>query len=257
MSEVIPLPAFSDNYIWTIVPETGAVTVVDPGQAAPVLAWLRAHGRTLGTLLLTHHHHDHIGGVPELLSQYPDCRVYAPRDTRIPGDFIRVGDGDDIEVSGMGGIVVLSCDGHTVPHIAYLWGDRLFVGDTLFAAGCGRLFEGSPEQMHASLQKINALPGNTRIHCAHEYTLDNLRFALAVEPDNFELKSRWQRDHARRKRGEPTLPSLLSEERQTNPFLRADQTAPMRAAGQRLGRVARDAVEVFATLRSWKDGFRG
>ena len=245
-----PLPAFSDNYIWTLAaPGTGTV-IVDPGDAGPVLA----SGLEPSLLLLTHHHADHIGGAATLLARWPGLPVFAPADPRIDLPRTRVGDGDRVAL-GPWRFEVLAIPGHTRSHVAFFGHGVLFCGDTLFSLGCGRLFEGTPAQMLGSLDRLASLPGDTRVCCGHEYTLANAAFAAAVEPDNAALRRRTEEATAMRARGMPTLPSLLSEERAANPFLRLDAAAVQAAVGARLGRPPVDRVEAFAELRHWKDGF--
>jgi hydroxyacylglutathione hydrolase len=230
--------------------------VVDPGDAAPVLAALQREGLTLAGILITHHHFDHVGGVPDLLA-HAQVPVWGPRNPAIDCITERLGAGDRISVLDCD-FSVLEVPGHTLDHIAYFHdGEQplLFCGDTLFAGGCGRLFEGTPEVMHASLQAIARLPGNTRVYCAHEYTLANLAFAQAVEPDNNKLAARQRDAAALRSRGAPTVPSTLALELETNPFLRCD-TSALRDALRRQGRPVGDSgAEVFATVRAWKDHF--
>lgn len=257
-----PLPAFDDNYLW-LLDNGREAWVVDPGDAAPVVAALNARGLTLAGILLTHHHGDHVGGVDALrpLLQGP---IYAPAHEPMPEPVQRVHGGDAVELLGLR-FTVLDVPGHTAGHIAYFAaeagpdGPLLFCGDTLFSAGCGRLFEGSATQMHASLQALAALPGDTRVCCAHEYTLANLRFALAVDPDNAALSAHAAWCHAQRAAGLPTLPSRLGTERRINPFLRCD-TPALREAARRHNPLRHPAApspaEVFATLREWKNGFR-
>jgi hydroxyacylglutathione hydrolase len=221
-----------------------------------VLRALQQNHLTLADILVTHHHGDHVGGV-EALARATGARVCGPRDEPIPARDLALGGGDRIEVLGIG-FEVIAVPGHTRGHIAYHAPAAacLFCGDTLFAAGCGRLFEGTAEQMSASLTALAALPGNTRMYCAHEYTNANIRFALTVEPGNAALRRRQLDCLTLRERGKPTLPSTIDEERATNPFLRADAPAVRRAAETRAGRALASAPETFAVLRRWKDEFR-
>ncbi len=255
---VLAVPAFNDNYLWLIHDGTHAA-VVDPGDAQPVLAALRSRGLTLTAILLTHHHADHIGGVPQLLQHY-DVPVFGPRHDGIAVVTHPLGEGDQLTVPGLHlDLAALDVPGHTLGHIAYVRNGAapwLFCGDTLFAGGCGRLFEGTPAQMAASLDKLAALPPATQVFCAHEYTLSNLRFALAVEPSNEALRARVPAEAAKRERGEPTVPSTIALERATNPFIRYRETAIAQQLAQ-AGKVAADAapVAVFAALREWKNHF--
>ncbi|WP_235587552.1 hydroxyacylglutathione hydrolase [Tepidimonas taiwanensis] len=255
---VLPLPAFSDNYIW-LLHDGREAWVVDPGDDAPVRRALHEHGLRLTGILLTHHHADHTGGVAALRTA-TGCRVVGPAGEPLPEPVQRVVDGDTVEALGQTWRV-LAVPGHTAGHVAYVndtppgaprW---LFCGDTLFSAGCGRLFEGTPAQMLASLERLAALPDDTHVCCAHEYTLSNLRFARTVEPDNDTLRTYAAACEARRAAGQPTLPSTLGTERRVNPFLRSREPGVRRAI-QQWDPSADTDVAVFAALRRWKDGFR-
>jgi len=252
---VTPIPAFDDNYIWCLTgADTGYAVVVDPGDDDPVRDYLEQNGLKLAAILVTHKHGDHTGGIRELLADWPGIPVYGPENEPIAMLTRRVGEGDHIEIPEIDATFeVLDVPGHTEGHVAYLCGDRLFCGDTLFAAGCGRVFSGTHEQLHASLSKIAALPPQTRLYCAHEYTLDNLGFAEWVEPDSEAIRRRIERERAVRACNEPTVPSLLSDELETNPFLRSQVPQVIAAAERHAGRPLSQAAEVFTAIRTWKD----
>jgi hydroxyacylglutathione hydrolase len=252
---LLPLPAFADNYIWTWRDAAGRALIVDPGQAGPVLA-AADDGLQPAGILLTHHHDDHIGGVAALLERWPGLAVIAPVDARIPFASERVADGDAARI-GDWVFETIAVPGHTVSHIAFHGHGLLFCGDTLFSLGCGRLFEGTPAQMLASLERLAALPGTTRVCCGHEYTLSNAAFARVVEPDNPALRRRIEEVQAMRDAGRPSLPSTIAVERGSNPFLRIDMPAVRRAIDTQAGQAIGDRVEAFAALRRWKDGFGG
>lgn len=256
MINVLPVNAFRDNYIWLITAgDSAKAAVVDPGDAAPVLAALDEHGLALCAILITHHHADHVGGVRRLL-EHAAVPVYGPAGEDIPGRSHALSEGDTVVLKDLQLVFeVLAVPGHTAGHIAYYGHGCLFIGDTLFMAGCGRLFEGTAPQMHTSLQKLLALPDTTRVYCAHEYTLSNLRFARAVEPDNAAIRARVDRSETLRGQDLPTVPATLAEERQTNPFLRVDQAGVIAAAEKHTGHRLKNGAEVFAVLRDWKDSF--
>jgi hydroxyacylglutathione hydrolase len=257
MIKIEALPAFSDNYIWLLQdPERRHCAVVDPGDAAPVEAWLAANPDwQLSDILITHHHFDHVGGI-ERLKAATGARVLGPANEKIPGRDLALHDGDQVDVLGQR-FSVYAVPGHTLGHIAYIQAEQhwLFCGDTLFAGGCGRLFEGSPEQMHQSLSRLAALPEQTQVFCTHEYTLSNLRFAAAVEPDNQQIKQRLEQVGQWREAGRISLPSSIALERATNPFLRSSEPAVSAMIAELDGPASRSPTQVFAALRAWKDHF--
>ena len=252
--EVVPVRAFNDNYVWTLI-NGGNAAVVDPGEAAPVLEYLDAHRLTLTAILNTHHHADHVGGNQDLLRRYP-VPVYGPHDERIASVTHRMREGDRFTLDGIGiELSVLEIPAHTRSHIAFYGADMLFCGDTLFACGCGRIFEGTPRQMHDALDKLTALPERTRVYCGHEYTLANIRFARAAEPDN-PLLAEWEREAtAQRARNAPTLPSTIGREKAANPFVRCGEPGVIASASRRAGKALTDAVSVLAEIREWKNNF--
>lgn len=252
--EVVPLRAFADNYIWTIRDATFAA-VVDPGDAQPVLDYLAREKLQLVAILNTHHHADHVGGNAALLAK-TKVPVYGPRDERIPEVSERLADGQRFTLPHFNiEMETLEIPGHTRSHIAFYGDDLLFCGDTLFAAGCGRLFEGTPRQMHDSLTRLARLPDATRVYCGHEYTLSNLKFARAAEPDNRRLPELETRMQALRERGQPTLPSTIAQEKATNPFLRVAEPPIIHSASNRAAKKLTDPVSVLAEIRDWKNNF--
>ena len=259
---MLPLPAFTDNYIWMLHNGRQAV-VVDPGDAAPVLQALSDLGLGLQAILVTHHHADHVGGVAAL-REATGAVVYGPARERIPEPLVRLAQGDVVEGADVLGLrfTVIDVPGHTAGHIAYYCAaldgaPLLFCGDTLFSGGCGRLFEGTPAQMLDSLDQLAALPGDTRVCCTHEYTLSNLKFARAVEPGNAALLHHSSQCEALRAQNQPTLPSRMDLEREINPFLRVRQpTVAQAAQGYDAQLPQDDAVAVLAALRQWKNEFR-
>ncbi len=255
MLAVHAISAFSDNYLWLLVRGQDAV-VVDPGDAAPVRAFLDANGLQLRAILITHHHPDHTAGIAALAA--PDIPVYGPAAEagRIAGLTHTLGEGERVCALELE-FEVLELPGHTLGHIAYYAPGRLFCGDTLFAAGCGRLFEGSPEQMHHSLQRLAALPPETLVYCTHEYTLSNLAFALAVEPHNPALLAQIAAVKQLRANATPSLPSRIATELATNPFLRTAIPAVRQSAETWASQPLPEPVAVFAALRRWKDGYKG
>jgi len=260
--DCLTIPAFDDNYFWLLSDGQDAV-VVDPGAAAPVEACLSEHGLRLSAILLTHHHRDHVGGVAELLNGR-DIPVFGPRHEAIAHITHRLEGGDRVELSAPElSLAVLDVPGHTSGHIAYFMAGqtpRVFCGDTMFACGCGRLFEGTPSQMLSSLDTLSSLPDETRVHCAHEYTLSNIRFARAADPDNLDLEA-WEIEAQRlRGQGTPTVPTTLGHEKRVNPFLRSAvpqlQASLQQALGVAASAVSGDRLETFTVLRAWKDRFK-
>ncbi len=253
MFDVVRIPAFKDNYIW-LLRKGRAVLVVDPGDAAPVLEVLEREQLALEAILVTHHHQDHQGGIAALLD-YSRVDVFGPAGESITGLSRPLSGGESVQFSSLGTVFeVIPVPGHTSGHLAYLAANHLFCGDALFTGGCGRVFEGTPAQMFDSLSRLAALPDETLIFCAHEYTESNLRFALAVEPDNQRLRDRVADVAMSRSGGLATVPSTLAIEKATNPFLRCTEPA-VRAAAKRQGALSDEPVEVFAALRAWKNSF--
>jgi hydroxyacylglutathione hydrolase len=252
MFEVVPVQAFKDNYVWTLRNKTHAA-VVDPGEAQPVLDYLAREKLELAAILATHHHPDHVGGIAELLRHFK-VPVYGPRGEPIATLTHPVSEGDSVTIPALGvSFSVLDIPGHTRAHIAYYGAGALFCGDTLFACGCGRVFEGTAEQMYASLSKLRALPDDTKVYCGHEYTLANIGFAKNVEPGNKALDAREARDRKLREAGKPTVPSTMREEKATNPFLRCAEPAVVESVNKYLGARVSDPVRVFAAIREWKN----
>ncbi len=249
------IPALEDNYIWALrgMGPVGRVAVVDPGEAAPVLRFLDQTRDRLCAILVTHRHGDHVGGIGEILARHP-VPVYGPALEAADVVTHPLRDGERLTLQALGiDFEVLHLPGHTRGHVAYYRPGMLFCGDVLFGAGCGRVFEGTPEQMHAALARIAALPADTRIYCAHEYTESCLRFARTVEPDNPAIAARIERVAALRAAGQPSVPSTLAEELDTNPFLRWHIPEVAAAAAARLGRPPAGDAETFAAIRAWRD----
>lgn len=250
IAAITPLKAFADNYIWVLHDDRHAV-VVDPGQSEVVLAFLAEKQLTLSAIWLTHGHHDHVGGIAALRESAPTCPVYGPASLAEVTEPVM--EGSEL-ASPLGPCRVYETPGHTANHLVYHCGQHLFCGDTLFAAGCGRLFDGTAAQLMHSLQRLAALPPDTLIYPAHEYTLSNLRFAAAVEPDNAMIRQRQQDCETLRAADRPTVPSLLSLELLSNPFLR-HQLAAVSQQVQRHTGCTDDALGVFSALREWKNRF--
>lgn len=253
---ITPLPAFDDNYIWLLHDAAQEAAVVDPGDARPVIDHLDGQGLRLTAILLTHHHWDHTGGARELAERY-GAPILGPNSERIDCVNRPLKGGETVDLGRFGQWRVIATPGHTLDHIAYYNPQvgALFCGDTLFGAGCGRLFEGTPQQMQDSLEKIRALPDDTLIYCGHEYTEDNLRFALLAEPGNPAIRARVEATRAQRERGEPSVPSTLLLEKSTNPFLRWDSPELYQRAAERSGEKLSAPSAVFAAVRAWKDAF--
>lgn len=258
---ITPIAAFRDNYIWALASSDGNVVVVDPGIAAPVEDFLSVNGYKLCAILITHHHADHTGGIADLCKDR-DIPVFGPAVNHIAGITDTVQDGDELTVLGTD-LQVMAVPGHTLDHIAYILQPpvsgqepdalSLFCGDTLFAGGCGRLFEGTAEMMYTSLRRIGALPENTRIYCAHEYTVNNLNFAAKAEPDNIEIRLRQEIEIAKRELALPTLPTTIFEELRTNPFMRCHSVSLKNQVAMQMAQELHSDLETFAHLRLWKD----
>lgn len=250
------IPIFEDNYIWLIVDSnTKKVIAVDPGDADPLLYFLKKNELDLDAILITHHHFDHTHGIERLKRDY-NVAVYGPHNPKIIGLTHHVEAGDEIYRSSLDiTLGVLNIPGHTLDHIAYTMPGVLFCGDTLFSAGCGRLFEGTPAQMYHSLQHLASLPDDTSVYCTHEYTLQNLKFAKAVEPNNQAIQNKLKQVIALRQTNQATLPSLLKDEKEMNPFLRCQEQDVIQAVEKKMGFKMADPVAVFKYLREWKDGF--
>jgi hydroxyacylglutathione hydrolase len=250
------VPIFSDNYVWVLEREgSNRVAVVDPGDAEPVLTALAERGLEVGAVLITHHHRDHVGGLPELIRRFHPP-VWGPSAESIQGVDRPLAGGDRISLPGLDlELEVVDLRGHTAGHVGFVGAGCAFVGDTLFAGGCGRVFEGTMEQMHGSLTRLAELPAETMSYCAHEYTLANLRFARVVEPGNGALADRIAAVEAARAAFRPTVPSTIGYELETNPFLRCGEAAVRAAAESHAGRSLPIPAEVFAELRTWKDGW--
>lgn len=253
MIAIDAIPAFEDNYIWLIKLGDDQAVVIDPGDARPVIATLERQQLRLTAILITHGHGDHVGGIPELVRRYRP-EVYGPRHDFVPHLNHPVGEGDRVALGPLQ-LEVFDIPGHTAGHIAYYGHDSLFCGDTLFSVGCGKVFSSTLHQLYLSLKKIARLPTNTNVYCAHEYTLDNLRFALTVEPENDALQRRRQQARELRQQGLATIPSTLERELETNPFLRCRSATVVAAAQDHDGKSLKSEEDVFRVLRQWKDDF--
>ena len=253
--EIVPVNAFKDNYVWTLRDSSNAA-VVDPGDARPVLDYLSREKLRLCAILATHHHPDHTGGIAELVER-TRVPVFGPRHEPIPALTHPVSEGDRVEIPELGvTFAVYDIPGHTRAHVAFYGAGALFCGDTLFACGCGRLFEGTADQMFTSLSKLAALPDETKVYCGHEYTLANVRFARAADPANLALEKLEASAQALRDKDLPTLPSTIAQEKATNPFVRCREPGVVASASKYAGKPLADPVSVLATIREWKNNFR-
>ena len=254
MVNFTPIPALRDNYIWLL--QQGSIcAVIDPGDACPVIAYLKKHDLTLSAILITHHHWDHTNGIDDLLT-YANVPVYGPHNPAIAQVTHPLAKGDTLQLENIiGNIHIETIPGHTLDHIAYIHDTFALTGDTLFSAGCGRVFEGTMTQMVASLTTLAALPNHTKMYCGHEYTLDNLHFAQAVEPDNKKIQATLAQVQQWRNNKQPSLPSTIGLEKAINPFLRCEEPAVIAAATTQAQHPQPDAITVFKTLREWKNNF--
>lgn len=256
MLQVHPIPAFDDNYIWALqAPGSNLIAVVDPGDALPVEQWLTENSASLAAILVTHHHADHTGGIQTLLNRH-DVPVYGSHNSKYPGITHPLKQGDQLPLLGQV-LQIQEVPGHTLDHISYYnptGNGQLFCGDTLFLAGCGRLFEGDAAQMLDAMKYFRSLPESTDVYCTHEYSLANLKFAQAVEPDNQAIHTCTERCQQLRDNNQPTLPTSIAQELKINPFMRSDQPAVIAAAAQFNG-TSGDEVAVFGAIRQWKNEF--
>ncbi len=256
MLEIIPLPALKDNYIWLLKNKASRhIAIVDPSEAEPVLNLIDSERLIPIAIMITHHHWDHVDGIAGITEQY-DIPVYTPKTESVAGSTNPVGEGDIVALDELDlKLSILDVPGHTSGAIAYYAEGMVFSGDTLFTAGCGRLFEGTPPQMHTSLSKFKSLPDDTLLYCGHEYTLSNLQFAANVEPDNKAIQERLMLTRRTRDKGEPTVPATLKIEKETNPFLRCEETSVINATREHFAKKLDKSDEVFAAVRRWKDDF--
>ena len=257
MLNITPLPAFNEKYIWALQTEqTTGFYVVDPGDAQVVIEYASSKNLTLQGILITHHHHDHTGGISALIQHFGDIPVYGPDSENIKGINRPITTQTQLTLEGIGlDVEIMQVPGHTLGHIAYVIADALFCGDTLFSGGCGRLFEGTAEQMFESLSRLSRLADDTKVYCTHEYTLANLRFARAVEPNNQQLQQYEQQAIQLREKNVATLPSSIAQEKAINPFLRADCTEIQQNLAVQFQQPIANTLQSFALLRQWKDNF--